>query len=328
MLKSFFCFEDAQEAQKVISSKFSSEAYFNTINESDFQFSFELAAIQALYLWRIHSETGYRTRYFAADCGRFELHYAEQGTFSIRIRDAEYKLRPGMACLLSTPGEVEITASAGVRKTVIAIPRNRYAAIATGLGLDPQNALQGYKNLVAVADEGIEAVFDIAGVIVGQHGEDSGLVAAPQGAYLLKEALITIFVQRWPRRSDDQPVLEGTESVALKRAVFWIQEHLGEDFTVTELAREAGMSVRSLQSAFKRHYNDTPFGYIQKLRLQQIHHDLLFGEEKTSISEIAARAGFAHMSYFAAKYRALYGETPSETRNKRRNPKPNPNRMQ
>lgn len=324
MKKSFCSFEGAHEAQRTINSRFAPITYLPRDGALNFQLFFNCVTIKTLHLCRTTSETGYIARYRIADHRKFELHFVEHGTFSIRMQGYECVLRPGTACLLTATGDVEITASAQARNTAVVIPRNRYAAVAGALGHDPQTALQRYQGLIDVAGNGAEAIFNIANVLLGQQGPDNAFTSAPQGAYLLKEALITTFVQGWPCDMTDQTPKEKADWVILKRAQRWIHDHMGEDFTAEELAKASGMSVRSLQSAFKRHYNTTPFGYIQKLRLQQIHHDLLYSDETANISEIAARSGFAHMSYFASKYRALYGETPSETRNRREKTTTNP----
>jgi len=132
-----------------------------------------------------------------------------------------------------------------------------------------------------------------------------------------KEALLTAFIQSWPR-SVQRPAIQSARPRNLKRALDWIQTHLGDEFTVLDIARNAGQSVRSLQLSFQQNMGMNPLNYVQRLRLQQIHHDLLHSDAGETISEIAARWGFSHMGYFAARYRAMYGVSPSSTRTSRR----------
>lgn len=101
---------------------------------------------------------------------------------------------------------------------------------------------------------------------------------------------------------------------ALRRAVGYIEANAHAPITLTDVAVAAGASVRSLQSAFRRHYDTTPTGYLRRVRLERAHRDLVVGDPHTSsVAAIAARWGFAHPARFAAYYREQYGLPPSQT---------------
>ena len=55
--------------------------------------------------------------------------------------------------------------------------------------------------------------------------------------------------------------------------------------------------------------------HIKYLRMSRVRHDLLnfSSQNSESIIEVVAIHGFWHMGQFAADYRRIYGELPSET---------------
>jgi len=70
----------------------------------------------------------------------------------------------------------------------------------------------------------------------------------------------------------------------------------------------------SRPSASTSGHGMSPIAYIRCERLCRVHDDLLAADRAvTSVTETAARWGFAHMSQFAKDYRTLFGESPSAT---------------
>lgn len=101
---------------------------------------------------------------------------------------------------------------------------------------------------------------------------------------------------------------------SIKRAVRIIEERAGEPLTISEIADQVGYSPRSLQLGFKKQLGLTPYEYLQRVRLDRAHAELLVGNPgATSVSEVASRWGFSHLSRFAAVYRHHYRRAPSRT---------------
>lgn len=85
--------------------------------------------------------------------------------------------------------------------------------------------------------------------------------------------------------------------------------------TIAELCQELRISRRSLNHAFVRVLGITPISYMRNIRLNRVRAALLQEDPSHStISQIALRWGFWHMSLFSRYYRELFGELPSETR--------------
>jgi len=87
-----------------------------------------------------------------------------------------------------------------------------------------------------------------------------------------------------------------------------------EPLTVTDMARTAGVSIRSLQDGFKRYVGMSPTEYLRDVRLNRVREDLLSERAlHTSIADIAFSWGFTHLGRFAKTYHERFGELPSET---------------
>ncbi|WP_370185367.1 AraC family transcriptional regulator [Rhodococcus wratislaviensis] len=100
-----------------------------------------------------------------------------------------------------------------------------------------------------------------------------------------------------------------------QRALDFCDEYLADPITVGDLAQYVGISARSLQRAFQEELGTSPTRYLQSLRLAQVRQDLLEMDPTSpeSVTQIAHRWGFVHLSRFAAAYRKRYGEAPSDT---------------
>jgi AraC-like DNA-binding protein len=100
----------------------------------------------------------------------------------------------------------------------------------------------------------------------------------------------------------------------LRRAVAFIEANPDIDLSVTDIARAAHVTPRTLQLAFRHHLDTTPLAYLRRVRLEHAHHDLVTatdGDGET-VTMIASRWGFTS-SRFTRLYRAAYGRVPSQT---------------
>jgi AraC-like DNA-binding protein len=91
---------------------------------------------------------------------------------------------------------------------------------------------------------------------------------------------------------------------------------IGRDYrdrlNIGELARQAGISVRSLERAFVRTFQTTPLRYLNRVRLQAARHALVHTHKP--IAAIAAETGFYDQSHLTAQFTRAYGQSPSRYR--------------
>ncbi len=102
-----------------------------------------------------------------------------------------------------------------------------------------------------------------------------------------------------------------------------IMRHRFDDiFSVTDVARDLGVSVRSLQMAFREHRGQSPRDALVGIRLDEARRSLLMAsDDGTSVTDAAMSAGFTHLGRFAAAYRRAFGEAPSDTLRRRITPR-------
>lgn len=86
-------------------------------------------------------------------------------------------------------------------------------------------------------------------------------------------------------RSDASPA-------TLRRAIAFIDEHAHDDITGAEIAAAAGVTVRAVQLAFRRHLDITPLGYLRRVRLHHAHRQLAAADPRhESVTAVAYRWG-------------------------------------
>jgi AraC family transcriptional regulator, ethanolamine operon transcriptional activator len=103
---------------------------------------------------------------------------------------------------------------------------------------------------------------------------------------------------------------------AFKRAKLYIHnsDHEANIVTVSDLCNLTGMSDRTLQKVFVTQCGMTPKAYIRSVRLNRAHRAFLESYPATTkVADIANSLGFWHIGQFAADYRRLFSELPSET---------------
>ncbi|MGX6606246.1 AraC family transcriptional regulator [Micromonosporaceae bacterium Da 78-11] len=147
-----------------------------------------------------------------------------------------------------------------------------------------------------------------------EYGES--LIYEPLIAEQLRSTVLSGLLLSVPHRYHEE--LTGPAAVgpprAIRRVVDAIHDEPERAFTVGDLARTAGISVRSLQESFRRHLGCAPMAYLQQVRLTQAHEALRRADPaQVTVAAVAHRWGFAHLGRFASNYRAQFGQSPSET---------------
>lgn len=82
---------------------------------------------------------------------------------------------------------------------------------------------------------------------------------------------------------------------------------------VDELARAAGLPLRSLDRLVKEHVGVTPKWLIDCRRLQEAA-TVLYADAGASLPDLAYRLGFSDQAHLTRNYSKVIGETPAQTR--------------
>lgn len=94
----------------------------------------------------------------------------------------------------------------------------------------------------------------------------------------------------------------------------WMTAHIDQPLTVDALARQAGMSPRTLARRFREQTGTTPLQWLVMARVQRAR-ELLEGSD-LQIDQIAMRAGFDSPVTFRARFRRVAGLTPTAYRSR------------
>ncbi|MGW4339775.1 AraC family transcriptional regulator [Rhodococcus koreensis] len=249
----------------------------------------------------------------------YDLMLAVEGTNQITCNDARTHVGPAHAALLSPRMRARMQMDASYRQMHLRIEQH---------ALDRR-----LERLIGRSAPG-PVIFDLSvdlttpqlstwmsslQVVIRDLDAESGLTAHPLAAASVQDMLLTGLLLAQPHtysavlHDHDQPRLARR---ALARAVEYYEQHLTESVTIGDVAQHVGVSVRSLQRAFQEDLGTSPSRYLESLRLARVREDLLAanGPDTGSVTDIAYRWGFVHLSRFAAAYRRRYGETPSATR--------------
>ena len=108
--------------------------------------------------------------------------------------------------------------------------------------------------------------------------------------------------------------IEPITSRSVRLAMAACEANPQDPLTVTDMARFAGVSIRSLQDGFKKYVGMSPTDYLRNVRLNRVREELLAERSfDSSIADIAFTWGFTHLGRFAKLYHERFGELPSET---------------
>ncbi len=106
----------------------------------------------------------------------------------------------------------------------------------------------------------------------------------------------------------------GGYSTYVKPAEEFILGHLETAICVADIAIAVGVSVPTLNRAFRQCHGMGPKAFVKLRRLDRVRSELLRADpQATTVTLIATKYAFWHMSQFAADYKRAFGEAPSET---------------
>lgn len=142
----------------------------------------------------------------------------------------------------------------------------------------------------------------------------SWLLASSRTADGLEKVLRTLFLDCLEEK---RPAGKQRENAAahwqVRRVEEWLDAHYADPVSVDDLAEVAGVSVRSLQAAFRLARDCTPMQALHDRRLRAARDALRSPEPGATVTRVAMDCGFFHLGRFAQAYRQAFGESPSAT---------------
>ena len=160
----------------------------------------------------------------------------------------------------------------------------------------------------AEADDVVGPVFRMIGNEIAGEGRTSRLLLSSAALFLTRYLL-----RRYGAGDLFGPAeCDALDDRRLGRVVDAIEATLSHDWSVHELAREAGMSPFRFAHVFKQKMGVSPRCFVQRKRLAAAKR--MLRQPSSSIAQIAARCGFESQSWFTTCFRRMFGVTPAAYR--------------
>jgi AraC-like DNA-binding protein len=102
---------------------------------------------------------------------------------------------------------------------------------------------------------------------------------------------------------------------AVREAIDLVSAEEQATWTIPELARAAGVTVRALELGFRKELGKTPREFVRDQRLMRAHEELQRASpgDGTTVTDVACRWGFWNAGRFAASYVERFGVRPATT---------------
>lgn len=158
------------------------------------------------------------------------------------------------------------------------------------------------------------------GYIIDQTHATPALMANDRTQKQCLTLLIEMLLSHYSNSYSDRIALSGNDVAPwhVRRGRDIIHESLDRTISVSELAEQVGVSVRSLENGFRQFVGMTPTEYIRRHRLEKLHQALIDEDEDRSVTEMMLECGIVNFGRYAQYYRRQYGCRPSETLRNRR----------
>lgn len=178
------------------------------------------------------------------------------------------------------------------------------AVLQERMGLSEAKAALAVEDGLIMTCAGMGAAFDVTLSIAARHVTSATMMTAAD--VLLHERIrhygtLQPFAGRAALQTGDR---------TLDAAVALMQHNIEFPMPIAEIARQSGVSKRSLERKFHAILHTTPIGYYRELRLGKANNLLLNTE--MSVTEIGLACGFP--SGFSGIYKKTFGMTPKTAR--------------
>jgi len=130
-----------------------------------------------------------------------------------------------------------------------------------------------------------------------------------------EEELLTIFLCAAASNEKHENQSSGRQRArAVRIALEFMRDNVEENVPISFISETAGVSLRTLNRAFREAFGIGPKAYYLQLRLGLLRRALIESDKSKLVSDLAYPLGFWHMGQLARDYRSQFGELPSETR--------------
>lgn len=278
-------------------------------------------------------EIGEDVRLIIPPVDMIEVHHILEGTLHLTIDENEsVEAGPG-AMLIVPPGRLQHLATSSDSLTskawfdvcmpardsmlVVDATDGKEPTLRVACGAVIPDSSGSYGPLESLTRPVVENLSDFPVVSAAFAALLAELAAPKEGTKALTSALMKACLVVLLRRHLETSRIAGTapalfHDARLSRAIAAILDRPAADYSVTSLAKEAGMSRSAFAREFKAALDLTPIEFVARVRLNLAHRLLL--STGIGVEGIAATVGFNSRSHFSRLFRERYGTDPSSFR--------------
>ena len=266
-------------------------------------------------IWKTLTRSGFRSKP-KDTVDVVETRLVIRGQLFREIRNDELHCGENFGTLIAYPVAQALRACDGTEMITCAFDGKALTEAKVAFGLADVEQSVSFAPVVELDTWPVRALVQLLLFVFASQGSDPQPLDATYP--LLEELLIMQLLSAWPRIQTIAAVTRPALPRLLRAATEFIEDHLGQPITISDVAIACGVGVRTVQKAFLENFQCSPIQYIINQRLDRVHRDLGDGATIELVSQVAYRWGFTHMGDFSRRYKARFGETPSETRARRR----------
>lgn len=100
-----------------------------------------------------------------------------------------------------------------------------------------------------------------------------------------------------------------SQTAAVKESITYMKRWYGQEITIGQLAEQAALSPSHYIRVFRRYTGQTPFAFLNDIRLEEAASCLRRG---MTVTETAMQTGIPNISYFIRLFRSKFGQTPKQ----------------
>ena len=109
----------------------------------------------------------------------------------------------------------------------------------------------------------------------------------------------------------------GLSPYSLKQLLEWIDQHIQQSLTLSDLAEQTQLSEYHFAHMFKQSMHMPPHQYVMQRRLELAHQALQ--HTSANMTDISEQYGFSSSSHFSHRFKKHFGYSPSQMRKSEKN---------
>ena len=220
---------------------------------------------------------------------------------------------PGNVCVINPNRELSLFLTADQMNMTLRVPRR---LVDDFVSRETGTVLSAPLQFLPPSRHGGSGIRNFMSYVCGELCRDGTSLTSRLVNRQVEQTLVGLMLTELPH---DQMDLLAKNAIPpspayIRMAEEFIKVHVRDAISVRDIAQAAGISMRTLQKGFRQYYGTTPTAALRNHRLLLAREKLLRANPHDhSVTEIALDCGFTHLSKFAGRFKARFGECPSET---------------